>query len=156
MSKKLVSAVFCLGLLALGPVTAYAQQAEVIVRQGDSIEWVAVTGAPPHKVRFNANGASSIDEINAILENFSPALKVGPNGERDSDPPKSSGTLLAAKVKDDAPPGKTFVFVCGIHTGAMLSFPFKVEAKVAGEPSRTHKIMGVPALHWHLHIDTTP
>jgi plastocyanin len=159
MPKKLVPAVFCLGLLALSTLTAYAQGSpEVIVRQGDTIEWVAM-GPPPHKVRFGANGATPLDAINGLLENFTPALTVGPGGEGDSPAQgQSAGTLLTAKVKDNADVvGKAFVFVCGVHSaGQMVSLPFRIEAKVAGEAPRKHKIMGGPGLHWHLHVDTTP
>jgi hypothetical protein len=157
MTNKLTVAALSLGLLTLTAGVAHAQGSpEVVVRQGDTIEWVSV-GPPPHKVRFGANGATSLDVINALLENFTPPLTVGGGGEGDS-PSQSNGTLLTAKVKDSADVvGKTFVFVCGIHTGGqMVSFPFRIEAKVAGEPPRRHKIMGVQGLHWHLHVDTTP
>lgn len=149
MPKKLVSAVFCLGLLALCAPTVFAQGSpEVIVRQGDTIEWVAV-GPPPHKVRFGANGATPVAEVSALLT-FEPALNNGDS------PQLPTGKLLTAKVKDDAEPGKTFVFTCGVHPGPMLSLPFTIAAKVASQPPRTHKIMGVTGLHWHLHVDTTP
>jgi hypothetical protein len=150
MLKKLVTVVFCLGLLALDNPTVYAQGSpQVIVRQGDTIEWHAV-GPPPHKVRFGANGATPIAEVSALLD-FDPVLVNGDS------PQASTGKLLTAKVKDNATPGKTFIFVCGVHTGGqMVSLPFTIAAKVAGEQPRTHKIMGVTGLHWHLHVDTTP
>jgi hypothetical protein len=155
MPKNLIAALFFLGFAALTMPTAYAQGSpEVIVRQGDTIEWVAV-GPPPHRVRFGSPGTTPFAEVSALLE-FTPTLTAGPGGEADS-PQAPTGTLLTAKVKDDAVPGKTFIFNCGVHPGGqMLSLPFTIAAKVAGEQPRRHRIMGVTGLHWHLHIDTTP
>jgi plastocyanin len=155
MPRELVSAMFCLGLLAVSAPAVYAHGSEeVVVKQGDTIEWIA-TGGPPHRVRFGADGASSVAEINNILENFSPALTPAPTGGVES-PGVNTGTILTAKVKDTAVPDATFIFVCGVHPGPMLSLPFKVEPKVAGLPPRTHRIFGGPGLGWHVHVDTTP
>jgi hypothetical protein len=151
MKRIVAAAGFSFGLLFLGLGAAYAQHGSadvVVVRPGDTIEWFAV-GPPKHKVRFGANGATPTNEVSALLD-FNPALVDGDSPER------STGKLLTAKVKDNATVGKTFVFTCGVHPGAMLSLPFKIEAKVTGEQPRTHKIMGVVGLHWHLHVDTTP
>jgi plastocyanin len=150
------TAALCLAILAPGSQSAYAQGSpEVIVRQGDTIEWVAV-GPPPHKVRFGAGaGVTSVADMN-LLVTFTPALTIGPGGEGDS-PQSGNGPLLTAKVKDDAAPGKSFVFNCGVHSGGpMISLPFTIAAKVDGVPPRTHKIIGEQGLHWHLHVDTTP
>lgn len=148
--KKLLSTVFCLGLLALSTPSVYAQGSpEAIVRQGDTIEWWAIS-AGPHGVRFGSDGGSPVNEVSALLE-FTPALN---NGDSEQ---KSTGRLLTAKVKDNAEVGKRFVFVGSFHTdGQMISHRFTVAAKVAGEQPRTHKITGVTGLHWALHIDTTP
>jgi hypothetical protein len=159
MSKTLASSALCLGLLALSTPLVIAQGSpEVIVRQGDTIEWVAATPGPPaipHKVRFGGNGATSFAVVKDLLD-FDPALTPDGGGIADS-AQKNNGTLLKAKVKDTADVvGKTFVFVCGIHTGQMLSLPFKIEARVGGEAPRTHKITGEVGLHWHLHVDTSP
>lgn len=152
MSKALAVLVIGLALVASALVPASAQVLpEVIVRQGDTIQWVVGTGSPPHRVRFGANGATSVAEINTILENLTPPLNPAGDGRQ-----AASGTLLTAKVKDNAEPGKTFIFTCGVHPGQMLSLPFTVAAKVAGQPPRTHKIIGEAGLHWHIHVDTTP
>ena len=152
MSKALTILVTGLALIASACVPVAAQVLpEVIVRQGDTIQWVVGQGSPPHKVRFGANGATSVAEINTILTNITPPLTPAGDG-----PQKPSGILLTAKVKDDAEPGKTFIFTCGVHPPQMLSLPFTVAAKVAGQPPRTHKIIGEAGLHWHVHVDTTP
>jgi hypothetical protein len=152
MLNKLLFTAFCLGLLTMSAPTVLAQSSpEVIVRQGDMIEWFSIS-AGPHGVKFGSDGGSPLNEVNALLE-FTPPLN---NGESESKP---TGRLLTAKVKDNAEVGKKFVFVCAIHSGAtgpMLSHPFKIAAKVAGEQPRTHKIMGVTGQHWAIHIDTTP
>jgi hypothetical protein len=151
MPVKLLSTVFCLGLLALSTLSVHAQSSpEVIVRQGDTIEWWAIS-AGPHGVRFGSEGGSPVNEVSALLEFTPPGLT---NGDSEQ---KQTGRLLIAKVKDNAEVGKKFVFVCSIHTnGNMISHPFTVAAKVAGEQPQTHKIMGVTGQHWALHIDTTP
>lgn len=156
--RTLAASALCLGFLAQSTPLANAQGSpEIIVKQGDTIEWVAATPGPPpisHKVRFGANGATSFAVVKELLD-FDPALTPDANGMADS-VQKPSGTLLKAKVKDTTDVvGKTFVFVCGIHTANMLSLTFKIEAKVAGEAPRTHKITGETGQHWHLHIDTT-
>ena len=165
MSRTLFTAATGVGLLILSHASVCAQQpstpADRTIRQGDTIEWVAVSGGN-HKVRFGANGATSVADINTILENFSQALTPGTTGDS---PAASSGTLLTAKVKDDATPGKTFIFTCGIHTTPMLSEPFTIAAKVPGQPPRNLKIKGVfvsGQMHWFLEaardvqVDTAP
>jgi plastocyanin len=150
MPKYLVSAVFGLGLVALNTPTVYAQGSpEVIVRPGDTIEWVAVSGGP-HKVRFGADEATSLDKLKDILENFTPPLTAAGDS-----PPGNPGPLTKATVKADAA-GKTFVFTCGVHPTDMLSLTFTVADKVAGQPARNHKISAEAGRHWHLHVDTTP
>lgn len=165
MIKSLL-AVLGLGLFAVTAMPAHAQgpstPADRTVRQGDTIEWVAVSGGN-HKVRFGANGATPVPEINTLLESFSPALTPGAIGDS---PQASSGRLLTAKVKEDAATvGKTFIFTCGIHTTGMLSQPFTIAAKAPGQPPRTHKIKGVLVggqFHWFLEVsrdvqvDTAP
>jgi hypothetical protein len=151
MSKALTVLASGFALVASTYALASAQVLpEVIVHQSDTIQWVVGSPSPPHKVRFGANGATSVADINDILENITPPLTAGDG------PQASSGILLTARVKDDATPGKTFIFTCGVHPVAMLSLPFTVAAKVVGQPSRTHKIMGEAGLHWHVHVDTTP
>jgi|ERR1043165_9223003 hypothetical protein len=154
MGRKSLGLAFGIGLLSLSSATVCAQgQPEVVVRQGDSIEWSGA-GAPPHKLRFGGpGGTTSIAVIKTILEGFNPPI---PDNATVWDSPQGGGKFATLKVKDDAPPGATFVFICGIHLGQMLSLPFKVEAKVAGEGPRTHKVIGVPGPDWHLHVDTTP
>jgi plastocyanin len=150
MSRRFIVATTCLALCGGAGAFSYAQAPpEVIVRPGDTIQWVG-TGNPPHKVRFGANGATPVDDINKILENITPPLANG-------DGPVLNGTTsLTAKVKDNAEVvGKTFVFTCGIHPPVMLSLQFTVAAKDGPTP-RIHKITGEPGLHWHLHVDTTP
>ena len=153
MSKMLFVVAISLVLVASASIFVYSQnQAEVVVRQGDTIQWVHLGPmGVPHKVRFGSSGATPVADINMILENFKPPL----NAMGDA-PPATSGTLLTAKVKDTAMAGATFVFTCGIHPMPMLSLPFRVEAKVAGQPARTHKITAEMGLHWHVHVDTTP
>lgn len=150
MPKKLLPAAFCLGLLALSTPTVYAQGSpEVIVRPGDTIEWVAVA-AGPHRVKFGAGGTTtSVEDIKKILDN--PA--ISPAGDSAQ---AVTGPLLSAKVREDATPGQTFVFTCGVHPTDMLSLTFIVAAKVVGEPVRTHKITGEAGRNWHLHVDTKP
>lgn len=158
MPMKLSSAAFCLGLLALSASGAQAQGTqEVIVRQGDTIEWYAIS-AGPHGIKFGADGATPVNQVDPLLQ-FSPRPDGSPglnnNGESLS---KGTGLLLTAKVKADAAVDKTFIFVCAVHGGAqspMLSRPFKIAASVAGQ-QQTHKIIGVTGLHWALHVDTTP
>lgn len=151
MSRRNVAAVCVVGIACgFAFVFAHAQAPpEVIVRPGDTIQWVG-TGAPPHKTRFGANGATPINDINQILENFTPPLSNG-------DGPVLNGqATLTAKVKDTPQVvGKTFIFTCGFHPAQMLSLQFTVAAKDGNTP-RTHKITGEPGLHWHLHVDTTP
>jgi hypothetical protein len=152
MPRILTVVALCLDLLplALGPAHAQGPSTpeDRTIRQGDTIEWIAVSGT--HKVRFGANGATSVAEINTILENFSQALTPGTTGDS---PAASSGTLLTAKVKDDATPGKTFVFTCGIHTTPMLSELFTIAAKVPGQAPRNLRIKGTfvnNQMHWLL------
>ena len=147
MSKRLTAVAIWLGFVAVpAPVSAQTQP-EVVVRQGDTIQWVAAAGLQ-HKVKFGAAGTTPIADIGAIL-NFTPPLV---NGESKA----TTGTLQTATVKEDkATVGKTFVFTCGFHPAQMVSLPFLVAAKVAGEPARTHTIMGEAGFHWHLHVDTT-
>jgi plastocyanin len=147
MSKMLFSAVFCLGLLPIAPASVYAQgpstPTERTVRQGDTIEWVAVSGGN-HRVRFGESGATSLTEINTILE---------PTVAQDNPPVAiPSGALFTAKVRDSATVGKTFVFTCGIHTGQMLSETFTVAAKDPTQPARSHKIKGVSGPHWFMEV----
>jgi hypothetical protein len=157
MSKSLASVKLAFGILTLSMSAAYAQGSGeiVVVRQGDTIEWIAA-GPPPHKVRFGGGGAvTSVADAEALLD-FEPDLTPGPGDVGDS-PQLPSGSLLKATVLDTAAPGKTFVFNCGVHfNGPMISVPFTIAAKVAGEPARTHRIIGGPGLNWHLHVDTTP
>ena len=155
MPMRLSSAAFSLGFLALSASGAWAQvPEEVIVRQGDTIEWYALSQGP-HGVKFGSDGATpSLNEVNALLEFTAPGLNN--NGESASKP---TGRLLTAKVKANAEVGKVFVFVCSIHSGAdgpMVSRAFKIAASVAGGQPQTHKIIGVTGLHWALHVDTTP
>jgi hypothetical protein len=152
MIRKLVSAAFFAYLFAVSMYSANAQNvSEVIIKQGDSIEWFALS-AGPHGVKFGSEGGiPSFEEVSRLLE-----FPSGFNGESES---KQTGRLMTARVKENAEVGKTFVFVCAIHSGAtgpMVSHPFRIAAKVAGEQPRTHKILGVTGLHWAIHIDTTP
>jgi len=146
MRKKLVSTVFCLGFLAFNAPVAYTQGApEVIVRPGDTIQWVALSGGN-HRLNFGAAGTTPANQIGDILT-FDPPLT---NGES----PELSGAPLAkATVKDAV--GKTFVFTCGVHPAQMLSLTFEVAAAVPGQPARIHRISGETGNHWHLHVDTT-
>jgi hypothetical protein len=151
MSKALAVLMIGLTLVASALVPASAQVLpEVTVRQGDTIQWVVGPGNIQHKVKFGATGTTSVAEIRDILDITPPLTAAGESRQA------ASGTLLTAKVKDNAEPGKTFIFTCGVHPGQMLSLPFTVAAKVAGQPARTHKIIGEVGLHWHLHVDTTP
>ena len=118
------------------------------MRQGDTIQWVVGQPGPPHQVRFGANGVTSVADINTILENITPALSLQAtvHGFRH---------LLTAQVKDDAEPGKTFIFTCGVHPGPMLSLPFTVcEGRRSTAPDP--QVLAEAALHWHVHVDTTP
>jgi plastocyanin len=157
MLAKMLSNAFCLGLLALSTTSTILAQSseEVVVRQGDTIEWWAIS-AGPHGVKFGSDGASPINEVATLLD-FLPRSDGTPaidnNGESEQ---KTTGRVLTAKVKTNAQVGGKFVFVCLIHTdGRMISHPIVIAAGVPGQ-GRTHKIMGVTGLHWALHIDTTP
>jgi hypothetical protein len=147
MTRRIAATV--LAFVALATASSHAQGApEAIVRQGDTIQWIAAAG-PPHKLKFGAAGTTPIADIEAILE-FKPPLV---NGESKA----TSGTLQTATVKEDkATVGRTFVFTCGFHPDRMLSLAFTVAARDAGQTPRTHTVMGEAALHWHLHVDTTP
>jgi hypothetical protein len=145
----------CLGFLSLGTLFSSAQtNPEIVIRQGDTIEWAAIPNAP-HKVRFGGTGgATSFDTVKDLLD-FDPPLMPDQTGIADS-PQKASGTLLKATVKDgDGLVGKTFVFICGVHGGQMLSYMFKIEPKGADGP-RNYRILGEASINWHLQIDTTP
>lgn len=151
ISRTLTLVVAVIACIAGAAASVHVQAPpEVIVRPGDTITWSG-TGNPPHKVRFGANGASPIADINDILENITPPLVSG-----DGPVFNNTTTTLTAKVKDAAGVGKSFIFTCGFHPGQMLSLQFTVAAKVTGQGPRTHKIVGEPGLHWHLHVDTTP
>ena len=152
MSRTRVLFATALAAIACAVASAYAQAPpEVIVRPGDTIQWVLGSGSPPHKVRFGANGATPVTEVKQVLGNFSTDLTPAGDG-----PALTVGTPFTAKVLDTAEPGKTFIFTCGIHPPVMLSLQFTVAAKVPGQAARTHKIVGETGLHWHLHVDTTP
>ena len=126
MSRTLAVVSFALAMGASAVAHAQPSAPEVVVRQGDTIQWVAAQG-PPHKVRFGSSGATPVPEIDAILT-FNPLLV---NGEGTA----TSGTLLTATVKEDpSTVGKTFIFTCALHPAQMLSLPFVVAAKVAGQP----------------------
>jgi hypothetical protein len=160
MTKTAASSVLCLGVLVLSTLHANAQtNPEIIIKQGDTIEWLSVPNVP-HKVRFGGpQGASSFDAVKDLLD-FDPATPIAhdpanPDATTFDSAQKSSGTLLKAKVKDSAEIGKTFVFICGVHLGQMLSYTFKIEAKGPGG-ARNYRILGEPSIHWHLHVDTTP
>jgi hypothetical protein len=169
MPNALIAAL-CSGFLALVPAAAVAQipstEADRTLRQGDSIEWVSVSGGT-HQVRFGGNVGGTtltkIADVQAILS-FppAPAPQLTINGDIGSGPPAGTGLLLQAKVKDDAIVGATFIFTCGIHPNGMISQQFKVAAKDPTQPARTIKIKGVTGMHWRLeamrdvHVDTTP
>lgn len=162
MSKTLFATALSLGLLALASEPIFAQGASTpadrTIRQGDTIEWVAES-AGPHEVRFGAPGTTPVAAINTILESFTPVLTPGAIG---NSPRLPSGRLLTAKVKNAATPGTTFIFTCGVHPPQMLSQPFTIAARVAGQPPRTHRIKGVSGLHWllevtrNVQVDTAP
>lgn len=151
MWKNLVSGVFCLGLLALNAPVAYAQGApEVIVRPGDMIQWTAQSGGD-HSVKFGSAETTPVKDINLILQFDPPGLDA--NG---TSPTGNQAPIIKATVKDTAPVGKTFVFMCGVHGTDMLSYTFIVAEKVANQPPRTHLIFGQSGSHWRLHIDVKP
>jgi hypothetical protein len=152
-----------LALVAIASPAVYAQELSTdedrTIRQGDTIEWVSVTGGP-HQVRFGgAVGATTlpkISEVQAILD-FppAPAPQLTISGDIGRGPAAGTGPLLTAKVKDDAAIGATFIFTCGIHTTGMLSQPFMIAAKVADQPARTFRIKGVfvsGQMHWFLEV----
>ena len=162
MTNTLASSILGFGVLVLSTLLANAQNnPEIIIKQGDTIEWVSVPNAP-HKVRFggSGSGATSFDVVKDLLD-FDPTTPImhdpnNPDPTTFDSAQKPSGTLLKAKVKEtDGVIGKTFVFICGVHGGQMLSYAFKIEAKGAGG-ARNYRILGEPAINWHLHIDTTP
>lgn len=159
MSTGFAMAALSTALVFVSFPSAHAQVKEVVVRQGDTIEWHGVSG-PPHRVRFGGTVGKEkltpVGEIRAILDDFKPALPD--NGE----PAPSGKVLLTATVRKDAPLNATFIFTCGNHPTAMLSIAFRVVA--AGPVTQTHRIEGVTGFHWQLrtekgeviHIDTTP
>lgn len=159
MLKAHIAVVVGSGLLSVG--IAFAQSTEVTIRQGDIIEWVAESGGN-HQVRFGGPVGGTmltpVPEVKERLENFVPTLTEDGAIALAPEEGKPSGSLLKAKVKDAAEVGKTFFFTCGIHTNAMISRPFKIEAKVAGQGPRTYRIKGATGQNWILEvpIDTTP
>ena len=135
------------------------------IRQGDTIEWVSVSSGP-HQVKFGGTvGARRFEDLDvqAILK-FppAPAPQLTISGDIGTSPARSTGPLLSATVDQDAVPGSTFFFTCGIHQAAMLSHPFKIEAEVEGLPARTAFIGGGAPTHPFIEvtsdasIDTTP
>lgn len=170
MPKTILAATLCFGLAATLPTPGWAQQpstdADRTIRQGDTIEWVSVSSGP-HQVKFGGTVGGTtlpkISDVQAILK-FppAPAPQLTISGDIGTSPARQTGDLLSATVDQNAAPGTTFFFTCGIHPGLMLSHPFKIEAKVAGQPATTHKIKGGPGLNWFMEvardasIDTTP
>lgn len=167
MPKSLIATVLALGLVGSAPVFAQtaSTDADRTIRQGDSIEWIALSG-PPHRVRFGGTVGTttltSVSDVEKILEDF---VSVTATGDTAQSPSGSDGeTVLTAKVKADAAVGTTFIFTCGIHTSQMISQIFTIAASDAALPARTHRINGVQGLHWLLeivkveevHADTTP
>ena len=154
MRKTGIVAALSFGLLVLSVSMVFAQGSTVItVRQGDTIEWTSLS-AGPHRVRFGSSGAApALADLNKLLEFPDPNFPLTTGDSKQA----VTGKLLVAKVKEDPETvGKTFVFVCGVHSaGQMVSLPFTIAVKVAGE-TKTHRITGETGLHWHLHIDTTP
>jgi hypothetical protein len=157
MLKTLAARALGLGLGVLYPTLTHAQPTEVIVKQGDKIEWHQVSG-PQHRVRFGGTVGTvtltPVDQIRQRLGDFDPPLPD--NGQP---LPVSGKPLLVATVRADAPVDATFIFTCGEHPSAMISIPFKIRA-AEGSP-QTHRIDGVAGFHWKLqpgnvHIDTTP
>jgi hypothetical protein len=158
---RALTVALCAGLVAIAAARAYAQITEVVVRQGDSIEWHHVSG-PTHRVRFGGTvktpggtvTLTPLTQIQNILEDFKPpltsdGLSMGSGGQ----------PLLTAKVKDSAAVKSTFTFTCANHPMAMISIPFRVEA--AGSATQTIRIDGVAGFHWkqqpgNVHVDTTP
>jgi hypothetical protein len=161
MLKTVITSALGLTLFTMLSSLVYAQQPSTeedrTIRQGDTVEWVSITGGP-HQVRFGGTVGSTtlpkVSEIQALLE-FppAPAPQLTISGDIGRGPTLSTGLLLTAKVKDDAAVGATIVFTCGIHTTGMLSQPFKIAAKVTGQPARNFKIKGVLVsgqMHWFL------
>ena len=146
--SRVIGLLVCASVMATA-MPVYAQgQPDIVVRQGDTIEWIGAAGGPQHKLNFGAAGTTPVAEITTILD-FKPPLAGGESKQ-------GSGLLVSATVKEDkATIGKKFVFTCGVHPVPMLSVSFVVAPRVPGEAPRTFTVMGESGLHWHVHADTT-
>jgi hypothetical protein len=156
MIKSLFSAMLVLGALSQGLQSSSAQPAvDLNLGSGDTITW---TPNSPHRVRFGGpavnHGGTMVNltpfsDIQQILDLNPPPPPPDPSGIVSY----AAGQVVNATVKPNAVgSGVTeFNFTCGFvpHYGLMVTVPFKIVSKGAGQPARNLQIE-TPGIFWAL------